>query len=160
MVIKIVPVSYTHLDVYKRQYLSLTRGDGGQNLIGPEQGVELGLIRTQELLAARQIDGAEQYFTSAYEFGFSKTADETLQYWDRRKVLADMVWVIRKFQPDIIINRFPPDARAGHGHHASSAVLSIEAFTAAADPNQFPEQLTQGVSAVSYTHLDVYKRQG
>lgn len=131
---------------YRTAYLSLTRGDGGQNLIGPEQGVELGLIRTQELLAARQIDGAEQYFTSAYEFGFSKTANETLQYWDRKKVLADMVWVIRKFQPDIIINRFPPDARAGHGHHASSAVLSIEAFTAAADPNQFPEQLKQGVS--------------
>jgi LmbE family N-acetylglucosaminyl deacetylase len=131
---------------YRTAYLSLTRGDGGQNLIGPEQGVELGLIRTQELLAARQIDGAEQFFTSAYEFGFSKTANETLQYWDRKKVLADMVWVIRKFQPDIIINRFPPDARAGHGHHTSSAVLSIEAFTAAADPNQFPEQLTQGVS--------------
>jgi len=131
---------------YRTAYLSLTRGDGGQNLIGPEQGVELGLIRTQELLAARQIDGAEQYFTSAYEFGFSKTANETLQYWDRKKVLADMVWVIRKFQPDIIINRFPPDARAGHGHHASSAVLSIEAFTAAADPNQFPEQLKKGVS--------------
>lgn len=131
---------------YRTAYLSLTRGDGGQNLIGPEQGVELGLIRTQELLAARQIDGAEQYFTSAYEFGFSKTANETLQYWDRKKVLADMVWVIRKFQPDIIINRFPPDARAGHGHHASSAVLSIEAFTAAADPNQFPEQLTKGVT--------------
>lgn len=130
---------------YRTAYLSLTRGDGGQNLIGPEQGVELGLIRTQELLAARQIDGAEQYFTSAYEFGFSKTANETLQYWDRKKVLADMVWMIRKFQPDIIINRFPPDARAGHGHHASSAVLSIEAFTAAADPKQFPEQLKQGV---------------
>jgi LmbE family N-acetylglucosaminyl deacetylase len=131
---------------YRTAYLSLTRGDGGQNLIGPEQGVELGLIRTQELLAARQIDGAEQYFTSAYEFGFSKTANETLQYWDRTKVLADMVWVIRTFQPDIIVNRFPPDARAGHGHHASSAVLSIEAFTAAADPKQFPEQLKQGVS--------------
>lgn len=131
---------------YRTAYLSLTRGDGGQNLIGPEQGVELGLIRTQELLAARQIDGAEQYFTSAYEFGFSKTSNETLQYWDRKKVLADMVWVIRKFQPDIIVNRFPPDARAGHGHHASSAVLSIEAFTAAADPNQFPEQLAKGVT--------------
>ncbi|WP_439505931.1 PIG-L family deacetylase [Sediminibacterium sp.] len=130
---------------YRTAYLSLTRGDGGQNLIGPEQGVELGLIRTQELLAARQIDGSEQYFTSAYEFGFSKTASETLQYWDRKKVLADMVWVIRKFQPDIIVNRFPPDARAGHGHHASSAVLSIEAFKAAADPNQFPEQLSKGV---------------
>lgn len=130
---------------YRTAYLSLTRGDGGQNLIGPEQGVELGLIRTQELLAARQIDGSEQYFTSAYEFGFSKTATETLQYWDRRKVLADMVWVIRKFQPDIIVNRFPPDARAGHGHHTSSAVLSIEAFKAAADPNQFSEQLSKGV---------------
>lgn len=131
---------------YRTAYLSLTRGDGGQNLIGPEQGVELGLIRTQELLAARQIDGSEQYFTSAYEFGFSKTADETLQYWNRKKVLADIVWVIRKFQPDIIVNRFPPDARAGHGHHTSSAVLSIEAFKAAADPNQFPEQLSNGVT--------------
>jgi LmbE family N-acetylglucosaminyl deacetylase len=131
---------------YRTAYLSLTRGDGGQNLIGPEQGVELGLIRTQELLAARQIDGSEQFFTNAYEFGFSKTANETLQYWDRKKVLSDIVWVIRKFQPDIIVNRFPPDARAGHGHHTSSAVLAIEAFKAAADPNQFPEQLNKGVT--------------
>ncbi len=130
---------------YRTAYLSLTRGDGGQNLIGSEQGIDLGLIRTQELLAARKIDGSEQYFTSAYEFGFSKTSTETLSIWDKQKVLADMVWVIRKFQPDIIINRFPPDARAGHGHHASSAILSIEAFKAAADPNQFPEQLKMGV---------------
>ena len=130
---------------YRTAYLSLTRGDGGQNLIGPEQGIDLGLIRTQELLAARQIDGSEQYFTRAYEFGFSKTSNETLTLWDRNKVLADMVWVIRKFQPDIIINRFPPDARAGHGHHAASAILSIEAFKAAADPLQFPEQLSKGV---------------
>jgi len=130
---------------YRTAYLSLTRGDGGQNLIGSEQGIDLGLIRTQELLAARKIDGSEQYFTSAYEFGFSKTSTETLSIWDKQKVLADMVWVIRKFQPDIIINRFPPDARAGHGHHASSALLSIEAFKAAADPNQFPEQLKLGV---------------
>lgn len=130
---------------YRTAYLSLTRGDGGQNLIGPEQGIDLGLIRTQELLAARQIDGSEQYFTRAYEFGFSKTSNETLSLWDRHKVLADMVWVIRKFQPDIIVNRFPPDARAGHGHHAASAILSIEAFKAAADPLQFPEQLSKGV---------------
>lgn len=130
---------------FRTAYLSLTRGDGGQNLIGPEQGIELGLIRTQELLAARRVDGAEQYFSSAYEFGFSKTFDETLRFWNRQKVLSDIVWVIRKFQPDIIINRFPGDARAGHGNHSGSAILSQEAFAAAADPNRFPEQLKQGV---------------
>lgn len=130
---------------YRTAYLSLTRGDGGQNLIGDEQGIELGLMRTQELLAARRVDGAEQYFTRAYEFGFSKSYEESLRIWDKEKVLADMVWVIRNYQPDIIINRFPPDARAGHGHHAASAVLSIEAFTAAADPNRFPEQFKYGV---------------
>lgn len=130
---------------YRTAYLSLTRGDGGQNLIGKEQGVELGLIRTQELLAARRIDGAEQYFSSAYEFGFSKSADEALTIWDHQKVLSDVVWVIRKFQPDIIITRFPGDARAGHGHHAASSIIANEAFLAAADPNQFPEQLKMGV---------------
>ncbi|MEP6950212.1 MAG: PIG-L family deacetylase [Ginsengibacter sp.] len=131
--------------LYRTAYLSLTRGDGGQNLIGDEQGIELGLIRTQELLAARRIDGAEQYFTRAYEFGFSKSADESLRIWDKEKILSDVVWVIRKFQPDIIIKRFPPDARAGHGHHAASAILADEAFIAAADPNKFAEQLTYGV---------------
>jgi len=131
--------------LYRTAYLSLTRGDGGQNLIGDEQGVQLGLIRTQELLAARKIDGSEQYFTSAYEFGFSKSSYETLQLWDKEKVLADMVWMIRKLQPDIIINRFPPDKRAGHGHHASAAIIAEEAFTAAADATKFPEQLKQGV---------------
>jgi LmbE family N-acetylglucosaminyl deacetylase len=131
--------------LYRTAYLSLTRGDGGQNLIGDEQGIELGLIRTQELLAARIIDGAEQYFTRAYEFGFSRSADESLRIWDKEKILSDVVWVIRKFQPDIIIKRFPPDARAGHGHHAASAILADEAFIAAADPNKFPEQLKYGV---------------
>lgn len=131
---------------YRTAYLSITRGDGGQNLIGSEQGIDLGLIRTQELLAARKIDGSEQYFTRAYEFGYSKSYEETLGIWNREKVLSDMVWVIRSYQPDVIINRFPPDARAGHGHHAASAVLSIEAFKAAADPNRFPEQLKNGVS--------------
>jgi len=132
--------------MYRTGYLSLTRGDGGQNLIGPEQGIELGMIRTKELLAAREIDGAEQYFTSAYEFGFSKSMDEALQVWDRIKVLADAVWVIRNYKPDVIIARFPPDARAGHGHHSASAQIAREAFIAAADPTQFPEQLKNGVT--------------
>jgi LmbE family N-acetylglucosaminyl deacetylase len=131
--------------LYRTGYLSLTRGDGGQNLIGSEQGIELGLIRTQELLAARRIDGAEQFFTSAYEFGFSKNAAEALSIWDKEQVLSDMVWVIRKFQPDILITRFPGDARAGHGHHWASALLANEAFTAAADPKRFPEQFKLGV---------------
>ncbi|WP_290791452.1 PIG-L family deacetylase [Flavihumibacter sp. UBA7668] len=121
-------------------YLSLTRGDGGQNLIGEEQGVSLGLIRTQELLAARRIDGAEQFFTRAFDFGFSKSTDEALRTWNKEKILSDVVWVIRRFKPDVIITRFPPDNRAGHGHHSASAALAIEAFKAAADPKRFPEQ--------------------
>lgn len=131
--------------LYRTAYLSLTRGDGGQNLIGAEQGIELGLIRTQELLAARNIDGSEQYFTRAYEFGFSKSADETLNFWNKEQVLSDVVRVIRTFKPDVIVARFPPDKRAGHGHHAASAILANEAFYAAADPNKFKNQLTKGV---------------
>lgn len=127
--------------LYRTGYLSLTRGDGGQNLIGNEQGIELGLIRTQELLAARRIDGAEQFFSRAYDFGYSKTADETMRMWNREKILSDVVWVIRNFQPDVIITRFPGDERAGHGHHTASALLANEAFKAAADPKRFPEQL-------------------
>ncbi len=130
--------------LYRTAYLSLTRGDGGQNLIGDEQGVELGLIRTQELLAARKVDGAEQFFTRAYEFGYSKSSDEALRIWDREKILSDVVWVIRQFQPDVIIKRFPP-TRGGHGHHSASAILADEAFTAAADPKRFPEQFKYGV---------------
>lgn len=122
-------------------YLSLTRGDGGQNLIGPEQGVELGVIRTQELLAARRIDGGEQFFTRAYDFGFSKSPEETLQKWNKDSILSDMVWVIRNFRPDIIITRFATDGSGGHGHHTTSAILAEEAFDAAGDPNRFPEQL-------------------
>ena len=131
--------------LYRTGYLSLTRGDGGQNLIGSEQGYELGMIRTQELLAARRIDGAEQFFSRAYEFGFSKSSDEALKFWGRDKILSDVVWVIRQYQPDVIIKRFPPDKRAGHGHHAASAILADEAFTAAADPNRFPGQFKYGV---------------
>jgi LmbE family N-acetylglucosaminyl deacetylase len=122
-------------------YLSLTRGDGGQNLIGNEQAELLGLIRTQELLAARNVDGAEQFFTRANDFGFSKTSDETFKIWGKEQILADVVWVIRNFKPDVIITRFPEDSRAGHGHHAASAILAREAFAAAADPKRFPEQL-------------------
>lgn len=122
-------------------YLSLTRGDGGQNLIGTEQADFLGLLRTQELLAARSIDGAEQFFTRANDFGFSTNPEESFKIWDKQKILSDVVWVIRKFQPDVIITRFPPDSRAGHGHHTASAMLAQEAFKAAADPRQFPEQL-------------------
>ncbi len=131
--------------MYRAAYLSLTRGDGGQNLIGKEQGVELGLIRTQELLAARAQDGAEQYFSRAYEFGYSKSSEEALTIWNHEQVLSDAVWVIRKFQPDIIIARFPPDARAGHGHHSASAIIANEAYIAAADSSKFIEQFKYGV---------------
>ncbi len=127
---------------YRTGYLSLTRGDGGQNLIGKEQGEALGLIRTQELLAARSIDGVEQYFTRANDFGFSKNPDETFGFWNKDSILADVVWVIRNFKPDVIITRFPTTGEGGHGHHTASAILAIEAFAAAADPTRFPEQLT------------------
>src|SRR6478735_9795826 len=131
--------------LYRTGYLSLTRGDGGQNLIGDEQGIELGLIRTQELLSARRMDGAEQFFSRAYDFGFSKSSDEALLFWNHDKILSDVVWVIRNFQPDVIITRFPGDARAGHGHHAASSILAKEAFAAAADSTKFPEQFKYGV---------------
>jgi LmbE family N-acetylglucosaminyl deacetylase len=126
---------------FRTGYLSLTRGDGGQNLIGNEQSELLGLIRTQELLAARRTDGAEQFFSRAIDFGFSKNSDETFRIWNKEQVLADAVWVIRKFKPDLIITRFPEDERAGHGQHAASAIIAREAFIAAADPKRFPEQL-------------------
>ena len=122
-------------------YLSLTRGDGGQNLVGDEQGAYLGLIRTQELMAARRTDGGEQFFTRAVDFGYSKSATETFTKWPHDSILSDVVWVIRNFRPDIIIMRFPPDERAGHGQHTVSGIIAEEAFAAAADPTKFPEQL-------------------
>lgn len=122
-------------------YLSLTRGDGGQNLIGKEQGELLGLIRTQELLAARRTDGAEQFFTRANDFGYSKNPEETFTFWNKDSILADVVLAIRKFKPDVIICRFPTTGEGGHGHHTASAMLAVEAFDAAADPKKFPEQL-------------------
>ncbi|MBL7721125.1 MAG: PIG-L family deacetylase, partial [Chitinophagaceae bacterium] len=135
-------ITYLSKDkLYRTGYLSITRGDGGQNLIGEEQGIELGMIRTQELLSARRVDGGEQFFTRAYDFGFSKNPEETFTKWDKEKILSDVVWVIRKFQPDVIITRFPTTGEGGHGHHTASAILANEAFEAAANPNRFPEQL-------------------
>ncbi len=135
-------IAYLSKDrLYRTGYLSMTRGDGGQNLIGDEQGIDLGLIRTQELLSARRIDGGEQFFTRAFDFGFSKNPEETFTKWDKEKILSDVVWVIRKFQPDIIITRFPTTGEGGHGHHTGSAILANEAFAAAADPTRFVDQL-------------------
>ena len=126
-------------------YLSLTRGDGGQNILGSEKGELLGVVRTQELLAARRIDGAEQFFTRAIDFGFTKSPEETFRFWDHEAVLADVVWVVRRFRPDVLVARFPTTGEGGHGQHTASAILASEAFDAAADPARFPEQLQRGV---------------
>ncbi len=123
-------------------YLSMTRGDGGQNLIGPEIREQLGAIRTQELLAARRTDGGEQMFTRANDFGYSKHPDETLSIWNKKEVLSDVIWAIRKFRPDVIINRFDHRTPGStHGHHTSSAMLSTEAFDLAANKETYPNQL-------------------
>ncbi|MFZ9028425.1 MAG: PIG-L deacetylase family protein [Crocinitomicaceae bacterium] len=124
-------------------YFSLTRGDGGQNLIGDELSEDLGILRTQELLAARSYDGAKQYFSRALDFGYSKSAEESFELWGKDELLHDLVQTIRTFQPDVIITRFPPDERAGHGHHTASALLAIEAFNKAADPEFLPEQVNK-----------------
>ena len=126
---------------YRTAYLSLTRGDGGQNLLGPEFGEQLGVIRTQELLAARSLDGGRQFFTRAIDFGFSKDVEATLQFWDRKQVVGDIVRVIRTFRPDVIVTRFSTVPGTTHGHHTASAVLALEAFKLAGDPNAYPEQL-------------------
>lgn len=124
-------------------YLSMTRGDGGQNLIGPEIRDLLGLIRTQELLAARRLDGGEQFFTRANDFGFSKNHQETFEIWNKDEILSDVVRVIREFKPDVILTRFPPDERAGHGHHTASAILAQEAFDLSNNPSIYPDQVNQ-----------------
>ena len=126
---------------YRTAYLSLTRGDGGQNVLGPEFGEKLGVIRTQELLAARHLDGGRQFFSRAVDFGFSKDYRETLNIWDRQEVVSDIVRVIRTFRPDIVITRFSLQPGGTHGHHTASAVLALEAFKLAGDPKAFPEQL-------------------
>lgn len=135
-------ISYFENELHARTaYLSLTRGSGGQNLIGTEIGSAIGVLRTQELLAARSIDGGEQFFTRAVDFGYSKSADESFEKWGKERILRDVIWVIRKFRPDVIVTRFPPTNYAGHGHHQASAILAEEAFDLAADPKAFPEQL-------------------
>ena len=128
---------------YRTGYLSLTRGDGGQNLLGPEFGDLLGVIRTQELLAARKVDGGRQFFSRARDFGYSKDYRQTLTKWDHQQVLSDIVRVIREFRPDIVITRFPPEPGGTHGHHTASSDLAIEAFGLAGDPKAFPEQLRE-----------------
>ncbi|MEO7415096.1 MAG: PIG-L family deacetylase [Opitutaceae bacterium] len=132
---------------YRTGYLSINRGDGGQNEIGPEFGEKLGVIRTQELLAGRRNDGARQFFTRAIDFGYSKSLDETLQFWDHQQVLGDVVRIIRTFRPDVIVTQFTPMAQRGnHGHHNASAVLAVEAFKIAGDPKSFPEQIAEGLA--------------
>jgi LmbE family N-acetylglucosaminyl deacetylase len=126
-------------------YLSLTRGDGGQNLIGPELYEALGVIRTEELLAARRLDGAQQFFTRAFDFGFSKSPKETLAKWDRDAVLGDMVRVIRTFRPLIIVSAWTGTKIDGHGHHQAAGLLIPEAYRAAGDPSRYPEQLAEGL---------------
>src|SRR5215213_2389272 len=122
-------------------YLSLTRGDGGQNLIGPELFEPLGVIRTEEMLSARRLDGAQQFFTRAFDFGFSKVRDEALARWDREAVLGDMVRVIRTFRPLVIVSQWTGTPRDGHGHHQAAGFLTVEAYKAAADPSRYPEQI-------------------
>ncbi len=123
-------------------YLSITRGDGGQNLLGPEIGDELGVIRTQELLAARRVDGGRQFFTRARDFGYSKDYRETFKFWGEQAVLSDVVRVIRTFRPDVVVANFSTNSSPGqHGHHTASAILAGEAFKLAGDPRAFPEQL-------------------
>lgn len=126
--------------MYRTAYMSLTRGDGGQNVLGSEFGEKLGVARTQELLAARKIDGAHQYFSRAIDFGFSKDYKETLNNWNRQEVLSDIVRVIRQFHPDVLITRFAPTPGGTHGHHTASTVLAVEAFKLAGDAKAFPEQ--------------------
>lgn len=136
-------ISYLSNEVKARTaYLSITRGDGGQNLIGSELRELLGVLRTQELLAARSVDGGEQFFTRANDFGYSKHPEETLEIWDKEAVLGDVVWILRNFKPDVIVNRFDHRTPGStHGHHTSSAMLSFEAFDLVNDPNAYPEQL-------------------
>ncbi len=137
---------------YRTGYLSMTRGDGGQNLIGPELGEELGVVRTQELLAARRIDGGQQFFTRALDFGFSKDYKETFRIWDRQQVLADVVRVIREFQPDVLITRFSTEPGNTHGHHTASAILALEAFKLAGRYQRLPRSVTRPETVATETH--------
>src|SRR5690606_3572086 len=121
-------------------YLSLTRGDGGQNLIGNELGEALGVIRTEELLAARRVDGGQQFFSRAFDFGFSKNAEETFDHWPHEMILGDVVRVVRQFRPHVMVAVFSGTRRDGHGHHEASGILAREAFELAADTSRFPRE--------------------
>ncbi len=138
---------------YRMGYLSLTRGDGGQNEIGPEFSERLGVARTQELLAARRIDGGRQFFSRALDFGYSKSVAETLNFWDRKQVVGDAVRVIREFRPDVIITRFSPEPSGTHAHHTASAVIALEAFKLAGDSTAYPEQLAEGLTPWQPTRI-------
>ncbi|HSJ11252.1 MAG TPA: PIG-L family deacetylase, partial [Gillisia sp.] len=136
-------ISYLSNEVKARTtYLSITRGDGGQNLIGPQLMEQLGIIRSQELLGARRIDGGEQFFTRAIDFGYTKTPEEAMEFWGKDEVVSDVVWAIRTLKPDIVINRFNHRTSGEtHGQHTASALLGVEAFDLAGDPKVFPGQL-------------------
>lgn len=148
-------ISFLENDLkFRTAYLSLTRGDGGQNLIGNELSEELGILRTQELLAARHLDGGEQFFTRAVDFGYSKNPEETFDFWNKQDILSDVVRIIRYFKPDVIITRFPTDGGGGHGHHTASAILAEEAMDLANDPLAFPEHLEEeGIGLHRVSHL-------
>lgn len=143
-------------------YISLTRGEGGQNLIGPELQEGLGLIRSEELLAARRLDGATQYFTRAYDFGFSRSADEAFGHWPRDTILADVVEVVRRYRPDILISVFSGTPADGHGHHQVAGILARDAFRAAGDSSAFSEQIASGLSPhqPAYLFQAVWRPQG
>ncbi len=134
-------------------YLSLTRGDGGQNLIGPELGEGLGVVRTGELIAARALDGGSQFFTRAYDFGYTKSAEETLRFWEQDQVLADAVWIVRTFRPHVIVSQWSGTPSDGHGQHQAAGIVAHEVIRAAADPQRFPEQLTDGIEPWRTTKL-------
>lgn len=136
-------------------YLSLTRGEGGQNLLGEEMGEGLGVVRTGELLAARELDGGLQFFGRAFDFGYSKSAGETLEHWPREEILADVTWVIRTFRPHVVVSIFSPTAARGHGHHQVAGMMALEAYRAAPDPDRFPEQLRRG--AVPWAPSKLYR---
>jgi LmbE family N-acetylglucosaminyl deacetylase len=136
-------------------YLSLTRGDGGQNLLGNELGEALGVIRTEELLAARRLDGGRQYFTRAYDFGFSKTSDETFRHWPKDSILRDVVTAVRAFKPHVIVSMFSGTPRDGHGHHQAAGILAREAYDLAGDSVRFPRAATASLDP--WTPLKFYR---
>jgi LmbE family N-acetylglucosaminyl deacetylase len=126
-------------------YLSLSRGEGGQNLVGPELGIGLGLIRTGELLAARRIEGSRQFFTRAFDFGYTRSLEETFERWPREIIQEDAVRAVRRFKPQVIVAVFPGDSRAGHGQHQMAGVIAVDMFDLAGEPDRFPGLTAEGL---------------